>query len=64
VLPTHTPTSLAPLDPVFEFDRTEHPIRQAILRAPIEHVRGVIPIPDGPGLGVEIDRSALERFKA
>src|SRR3954447_10202386 len=31
VLPTHTPTSLAPLDPVFEFDRTEHPIRQAIL---------------------------------
>jgi hypothetical protein len=32
VLPTHTPTALAPLGLVFEFDRTEHPIRQAILR--------------------------------
>jgi hypothetical protein len=64
VLPTHTPTALAPLGLVFEFDRTEHPIRQAILRVPIEHARGVIPIPDGPGLGVEIDRSALECFKA
>lgn len=64
VLPTHTPTSLASAEPVFEFDRTEHPIRQAILREPIEHARGVIPIPNGPGLGIEIDRSALERFRA
>ena len=30
-VPTHTPTSLAPLQPMLEFDRTEHPIRQAIL---------------------------------
>jgi D-galactarolactone cycloisomerase len=64
VLPTHTPMSLAPAEPVFEFDRTEHPIRQAILRTPIEHARGVVRIPDGPGLGIEIDRAALERFRA
>ncbi|NOG69388.1 mandelate racemase/muconate lactonizing enzyme family protein [Roseicella sp. DB1501] len=64
VLPTHTPTSLAPAEPVFEFDRTEHPIRQAILRAPIEHVGGVVRIPQGPGLGIEIDRAALDRFRA
>jgi D-galactarolactone cycloisomerase len=64
VLPPHTPPSLAPLAPMLEFDRTEHPIRQAILSAPIEHVRGVVRVPDGPGLGIEIDRKALARFAA
>jgi D-galactarolactone cycloisomerase len=64
VLPTHTPTSLAPAQPIFEFDRTEHPIRQAILKQPIEHVGGTVRIPTGPGLGIEIDRDALARFKA
>ena len=62
VLPSHTPTSLAPLEPMLEFDRTEHPIRQAILKEPIEHARGVVRIPDGPGLGIEINREALARF--
>ena len=64
VLPTHTPTSLYPLEPMLEFDRTEHPIRQAILKQPIEHVRGVVRVPDGPGLGIEVDREALRRFAA
>ncbi|MBR1196978.1 mandelate racemase/muconate lactonizing enzyme family protein [Bradyrhizobium sp. AUGA SZCCT0158] len=62
VLPTHTRSSLAPLQPMLEFDRTEHPIRQAILKRPIEHERGIVRVPDGPGLGVEVDREALARF--
>ena len=62
VLPTHTPASLAPLQPMLEFDRTEHPIRQAILKRGIEHQRGIVRVPDGPGLGIEIDREALARF--
>lgn len=62
VLPSHTPPSLAPLEPILEFDRTEHPIRQAILTRPIEHEAGFVDVPDGPGLGVEVDRSALARF--
>jgi D-galactarolactone cycloisomerase len=64
VLPSHTPPSLSPLEPLLEFDRTEHPIRQAILTQPIEHVRGIVSVPDGPGLGIEIDRKALERLAA
>jgi D-galactarolactone cycloisomerase len=63
VLPPHTPPSLNPLEPMLEFDRTEHPIRQAILKEPIEHVKGVVRVPNGPGLGIEIDREALARFK-
>jgi D-galactarolactone cycloisomerase len=63
VLPPHTPPSLNALEPMLEFDRTEHPIRQTILKEPIEHVKGVVHVPDGPGLGIEIDREALARFK-
>jgi D-galactarolactone cycloisomerase len=62
VLPPHTPTSLAPLEPILEFDRTEHPIRQAVLKEPIEHNAGIVRVPSGPGLGIDIDRDALTRF--
>ncbi len=64
VLPTFTPPSLNPLEPMLEFDRTEHPIRQALLTTPIEHRAGRVAIPQGPGLGIDIDRAALERFRA
>jgi D-galactarolactone cycloisomerase len=63
VLPALTPPSLNRQEPVLEFDRTEHPIRQALLTTPIEHVRGRVAIPQGPGLGIDIDRAALERFR-
>jgi D-galactarolactone cycloisomerase len=62
VLPAHTPVSLAPIQPMLEFDRTEHPIRQSLLVQPIEHTGGIVRVPDGPGLGVEVDRDALARF--
>jgi D-galactarolactone cycloisomerase len=62
VLPAHTPVSLAPIQPMLEFDRTEHPIRQSLLVQPIEHSGGIVRVPDGPGLGVEVDRDALARF--
>jgi D-galactarolactone cycloisomerase len=64
VLPPHTPLSLEPVEPLLEFDRTEHPIRQAILTSPIEHRGGVVQVPDGPGLCIEVDRKALNRFAA
>jgi D-galactarolactone cycloisomerase len=62
VLPPHTPLSLKSAEPLLEFDRTEHPIRQAILTSPIEHKDGVVRVPEGPGLGIEVDRQAVERF--
>jgi D-galactarolactone cycloisomerase len=64
VLPSFTPPSLNPLEPMLEFDRTEHPIRQALLTDPIEHRGGRVAVPTGPGLGIEIDRDALRRFRA
>lgn len=56
--PRHDPT-----EPILEFDRSEHPFRQAVLKAPIEAVDGVVSIPEGPGLGIEVDVDALARWR-
>jgi D-galactarolactone cycloisomerase len=61
VLP-HSPPRRAPLEPILEFDRSEHPFRQAVLMAPLEHDAGIVAIPESPGLGVEVDREAVARF--
>ena len=51
-----------PIAPIFEFDRTHNPFRQAIVTHPIEHENGTIAIPDTPGIGIEINRDALREF--
>ena len=57
------PVRVNPIEPILEFDRTENPFRQAVVKSPIEHVGGVVQIPDGPGLGIEINRDALAEFR-
>ncbi len=61
VLP-HNPPGRRPWEPMLEFDRSEHPARQEIMTAPIEHKRGFVNIPAGPGLGIEINKEALATF--
>jgi len=48
--------------PQLEFDRTDNPYRQAVITRPIEHVNGVVAVPDGPGLGIEINRIMVEKY--
>ncbi len=62
VLP-HNPPRHTPSEPILEFDRSEHPFRQAVLMSPLEHAGGVVRVPDGPGLGIEVNRTALETFR-
>ncbi|KAA0969812.1 mandelate racemase/muconate lactonizing enzyme family protein [Aureimonas fodinaquatilis] len=57
------PDRHAPRAPIFEFDRTPNPFRQAIASQPFEVVDGVLAIPDRPGLGIEINRDALEQYR-
>ncbi|UHS56331.1 mandelate racemase/muconate lactonizing enzyme family protein [Agrobacterium vaccinii] len=59
---TPDPARRNPRPPILEFDRTENPYRQAVLISPLDHVEGVVQIPDGPGLGIEINRDALEQY--
>ena len=46
---------------VLEFDQTPHPIRENIT-APFVQQNSHVTIPTGPGLGIEIDESVVERF--
>ena len=60
---TPDPVRVNPIEPIMEFDRTYNPFRQAVLSKPIEAVNGVVTIPNGPGLGLEINRDALLEFR-
>jgi D-galactarolactone cycloisomerase len=51
-------------EPVFEYDCSSHPFREALIDKPLRHQEGWLARPAGPGLGIEIDRKALERFRA
>lgn len=51
-------------EPVLEYDCSSHPFRQQLITQPLQQRDGWVAIPDGPGLGVEIDRSVIERYRA
>ncbi|WP_204115292.1 mandelate racemase/muconate lactonizing enzyme family protein [Shimia biformata] len=52
-----------PLQPMLEFDQTEMPFRQTVLTSPLTHESGLVAVPDGPGLGIEINRDTLENYR-
>ena len=39
------------------------PLRDHLAKEPIEQKRGIVTVPTGPGLGIEIDREVLEKYK-
>jgi D-galactarolactone cycloisomerase len=57
-------TLQGPPAPMLEFDRTPNPIREDLVVDPITDDGGEVPIPDRPGIGVEIDRDVLADFRA
>jgi D-galactarolactone cycloisomerase len=57
------PPAFRPIPPMLEFEQTPNPLRDALAREPIVQRRGVVAVPDGPGLGIEVDREVLARFK-
>ncbi len=50
---------------MFEFDQTEHPIRDAIVKERLRFDRtdGCVAVPDGPGLGVTVIPEAVQEFR-
>ncbi len=58
-----TPFTASPValqnEPMLEFDRTFNPLRDDIATAPFALENGRVRIPDGPGLGIEIDAARL-----
>lgn len=57
-----TPTSRATPPPYLEIINVQNPIRDHLLTTPFTLADGWVTIPDTPGLGIEVDRSALQHF--
>lgn len=45
-----------------EYDVSPNPLREGVLREPIVPVDGMLSVPGGPGLGVQVDIDAVERM--
>ena len=55
--------SLFAREPILEYDRSLHPFRRELVTEPMSLENGVVRIPDGPGLGIELVPEALERYR-
>src|SRR5213076_848577 len=62
-LPPNPPALLA-AEPLFELDRTPNPLRDQLALNPPKRAGDMVDVPTGPGLGLEIDRAVLERYRA
>jgi D-galactarolactone cycloisomerase len=51
-----------PRMPLVEYDVGTNPLRDSILKTPLRPEAGTIAVPEGPGLGVEIDWDAVKRY--
>ncbi|MBU1358923.1 MAG: mandelate racemase/muconate lactonizing enzyme family protein [Gammaproteobacteria bacterium] len=59
------PLALYPSEPMLEYDQSTHPFRQDLIYHAIGmDDRGMVQIPDGPGLGIEVNRGILERYRS
>ncbi|OGB92901.1 MAG: hypothetical protein A3H39_17635 [candidate division NC10 bacterium RIFCSPLOWO2_02_FULL_66_22] len=50
-------------EPVLEFDWNPSPLRDELSTLPIEFREGRVWVPQGPGLGIEIDQDVLGRYR-
>ena len=49
---------------IYEHMVGENPLAEVLLKEPLpEPKAGTIAIPEGPGLGIELDRKALEKYR-
>jgi D-galactarolactone cycloisomerase len=48
---------------MLEFDRSSHPFRRELICDAIQMVNGRVQIPNQPGLGIEVNREILERYR-
>lgn len=51
-----------PRPSLIEYDVGDNPLREHLLRIPLLAKNGMIDVPSGPGLGIEIDWQAVKRF--
>jgi len=58
-----TPPAFRPMPPMLEFEQPPNPLRDHLAKEAIVQHLGIVRVPDGPGLGIEIDQAILNQYK-
>lgn len=61
-LPAHPHSDNIPKPVLLEYDLGANPLRTELLKSPIKVRDGFAELPEGPGLGIEIDEEAVARY--
>lgn len=57
------PITHMPIEPMLEYDRSEHPFRQELIYGALGMEKdGTVLVPDGPGLGIDVNRDLLAKY--
>lgn len=56
------PPSLFPIPPMLEYEQTFNPFRDDLSLNPLTHDKGIVDVPKGPGLGIEINQDIIDRY--
>lgn len=62
-LPAWPHTDNPPFPLMVEYDVGENPLRDELVRNPIRPVDAKLPVPTGPGLGIELDPEIVARYR-
>ena len=57
------PPAWRSMPPMLEFEQTPNPLRDHLAKEPIEQRNGIVAVPDAPGIGIEVDRDVLAKYK-
>ena len=60
--PNYPAADHVPLPAILEYDTGDNGLRDELLREPLRYAAGMLAVPKGPGLGIELDEAALKRF--
>jgi len=62
-LPATPHTAHPPWPTMLEYDMSDNALRTELLKTPLELEAGHVLLPEGPGLGIELDPAAVERYR-
>jgi D-galactarolactone cycloisomerase len=62
-LPTFPGNRFVAYPDLLEYDVGPNPLRENLLKDPLVAEKGYVRLPEGPGLGIEIDPAALHEYR-
>jgi len=62
-LPDYPHSDNPPYPRLLEYDVAANPLRDELLTEPLRAIEGHVPVPDKPGLGIELDPEAIRRYR-